>query len=345
MPRYARACCGGAAGASAQRQQRRELVDGYVSIGGRSPSQRQATRPSCGRAVRRAAGGRGPKSGSRSGGGRPGRRSRRSQAELDGGSRSRTVRDAVARPRGVGRAAGREFRSARGAGDRRLGRLDEVQPTDVDQPARRVAVSARRPRRGAPAGHARAHALVRQRARRSKACGCRSSARALRRARRGQLAVQPAGRARRRCTPRRPARRFRWRSRSTARAGAHAGLVAGRRPLERDHGARRLVGVGLARLRGFGVVPIDRRSASRPAWPDRLPLFETYPRFTMIGGDVEAVRGDWAIRGEAAAIGDRASRAVGASDRGRGGVSGGKRSKRAGASSGRRAPIASAWPY
>jgi hypothetical protein len=29
-------------------------------------------------------------------------------------------------------------------------------------------------------------------------------------------------------------------------------------------------------------------------------VFETYPRFTMIGGDAETVRGDWAIRGEAA---------------------------------------------
>ena len=34
-------------------------------------------------------------------------------------------------------------------------------------------------------------------------------------------------------------------------------------------------------------------------------MIETYPRFTMIAGDVEAVRGAWAIRGEAAAFVDR----------------------------------------
>lgn len=45
-----------------------------------------------------------------------------------------------------------------------------------------------------------------------------------------------------------------------------------------------------------------------------LPLIETYPRFTMIAGDVEAVRGAWAIRGEAAAFIDRTFQPVNGSD-------------------------------
>jgi hypothetical protein len=56
--------------------------------------------------------------------------------------------------------------------------------------------------------------------------------------------------------------------------------------------------------RGFepvGVVTID----PRPGPPSQLRLIETYPRFTMIAGDLEAVRGAWAIRGEAAAFVER----------------------------------------
>jgi hypothetical protein len=56
--------------------------------------------------------------------------------------------------------------------------------------------------------------------------------------------------------------------------------------------------------RGFepvGVVTID----PRPGPPSPVRLIETYPRFTMIAGDVEAVRGAWAVRGEAAAFVDR----------------------------------------
>ena len=51
----------------------------------------------------------------------------------------------------------------------------------------------------------------------------------------------------------------------------------------------------------FGVVSID----PSPGPPSPLRLIETYPRFTMIAGDVEAVRGAWVIRGEAAAFIDR----------------------------------------
>jgi hypothetical protein len=67
----------------------------------------------------------------------------------------------------------------------------------------------------------------------------------------------------------------------------------------------------------FGVVTID----PRPGPPIPLRLIETYPRFTMIAGDVEAVRGAWAIRGEAAAFVDRTFQPAGASD-GVGGVAG-----------------------
>jgi hypothetical protein len=59
----------------------------------------------------------------------------------------------------------------------------------------------------------------------------------------------------------------------------------------------------------FGVVAIDSSlvlpNLPSPAGPALLRLIETYPRFTMIAGDVEAVRGAWAIRGEAAAFVER----------------------------------------
>ena len=45
-----------------------------------------------------------------------------------------------------------------------------------------------------------------------------------------------------------------------------------------------------------------------------MRLIETYPRFTMIAGDVEAVRGAWAIRGEAAAFVDRTFQPAGQSN-------------------------------
>ena len=37
-----------------------------------------------------------------------------------------------------------------------------------------------------------------------------------------------------------------------------------------------------------------------PVLPNAVVVRERFPRFTMIGGDAETVRGDWAIRGEAA---------------------------------------------
>jgi hypothetical protein len=63
---------------------------------------------------------------------------------------------------------------------------------------------------------------------------------------------------------------------------------------------------GYRGFESFGVVTIDPASASLGPGPSiPLRLIETYPRFTMIAGDVEAVRGAWAIRGEAAAFVDR----------------------------------------
>ena len=58
---------------------------------------------------------------------------------------------------------------------------------------------------------------------------------------------------------------------------------------------------GYRGFESFGVVSID----PRPGPPTPVRLIETYPRFTMIAGDLEAVRGAWAIRGEVAAFVDR----------------------------------------
>lgn len=56
----------------------------------------------------------------------------------------------------------------------------------------------------------------------------------------------------------------------------------------------------------FGVVAVDSSLIlPSPIGPTSLPLIETYPRFTMIAGDIEAVRGAWAMRGEAALFVDR----------------------------------------
>jgi hypothetical protein len=54
---------------------------------------------------------------------------------------------------------------------------------------------------------------------------------------------------------------------------------------------------------GFGRIaagPIGLPPGTPPDFVAPILVFETYPRFTMYGGDVETVRGDWAIRGEAA---------------------------------------------
>ena len=54
---------------------------------------------------------------------------------------------------------------------------------------------------------------------------------------------------------------------------------------------------------GFGRIsagPIGLPPGTPPDFIPPVLVFETYPRFTMIGGDAETVRGDWAIRGEMA---------------------------------------------
>jgi hypothetical protein len=50
----------------------------------------------------------------------------------------------------------------------------------------------------------------------------------------------------------------------------------------------------------IGVGPIGLPPGTSPDFIPPVLVFETYPRFTMYGGDFETVRGDWAIRGEAA---------------------------------------------
>jgi hypothetical protein len=52
----------------------------------------------------------------------------------------------------------------------------------------------------------------------------------------------------------------------------------------------------------FGLYTLEGVSASPPVVPPTAAI--VYPRFTMIGGDFEAVRGKWGLRGEAAAFVD-----------------------------------------
>jgi hypothetical protein len=54
----------------------------------------------------------------------------------------------------------------------------------------------------------------------------------------------------------------------------------------------------------FGLITARGRVTS-PDAPVVLELVERYPRFTMVGGDFETVRGEWAIRGEGAFYVDR----------------------------------------
>jgi hypothetical protein len=51
-------------------------------------------------------------------------------------------------------------------------------------------------------------------------------------------------------------------------------------------------------LEPFGLVQL----AASPSAGGLPALFRTYPRFTMIGGDFETVRGAWGLRGEVAAF-------------------------------------------
>jgi len=53
--------------------------------------------------------------------------------------------------------------------------------------------------------------------------------------------------------------------------------------------------------RGIEPFGLYRRVAAQPE-ADAVPVDVVYPRFTMIGGDFETVRGPWGIRGEVAAF-------------------------------------------
>ena len=53
---------------------------------------------------------------------------------------------------------------------------------------------------------------------------------------------------------------------------------------------------GLSAYRGFETFGVVQPTA------DFMALEELFPRFTMVGGDFEAVRGEWGIRGEVAAF-------------------------------------------
>jgi hypothetical protein len=59
---------------------------------------------------------------------------------------------------------------------------------------------------------------------------------------------------------------------------------------------------GLPGFGRIGVGPIGLPPGTPPDFIPPVLVFETYPRFTMYGGDVETVRGEWAWRGEAALI-------------------------------------------
>jgi predicted RND superfamily exporter protein len=55
-------------------------------------------------------------------------------------------------------------------------------------------------------------------------------------------------------------------------------------------------------FRGFEPFPVFEPGTPQPAAP--LPIDGTHPRFTMLGGDFETVRGEWGMRGEIAAFVD-----------------------------------------
>jgi hypothetical protein len=55
-------------------------------------------------------------------------------------------------------------------------------------------------------------------------------------------------------------------------------------------------------FRGFEPFPVFELGTPQPGAP--LPIHGTHPRFTMLGGDFETVRGEWGMRGEVAAFVD-----------------------------------------
>lgn len=85
------------------------------------------------------------------------------------------------------------------------------------------------------------------------------------------------------------------RSWSNAQGGVRASATTGR------------VDWAISAYRGFEALPIY--VLSPPALPAPPALRATYPRFTMVGGDFETVRGQWGVRGEIAAFFDRTMQA------------------------------------
>lgn len=84
---------------------------------------------------------------------------------------------------------------------------------------------------------------------------------------------------------------------ASAQGGARASVTTGR------------VDWSLSAYRGFETLPVFEAEA--PASPAFLPtVHERFPRFTMVGGDFETVRGEWGLRGEVAAFVDRTLQAV-----------------------------------
>ena len=196
-----------------------------------------------------------------------------------------------------------------------VGRLDEIQPTDVVNPldVSRFFFEGRSEAR-LPVLLVRGRCAPVRRASPSRASTCRTSAAAASTARRADVAVQPSRRWRSDpvaclaigC----PTRPFRCRS----RAGVHARRTRRAARAYRDQRAGRLERVGVSRLRGVRAVSRSRARRRRRRPP---ALLLEYPRFTMIGADFETVRGKWGMRGEAAAIRRRQLSVAGAAGRDR----------------------------
>jgi hypothetical protein len=234
------------------------------------------------------------------------------RADLPGGARSRTVRDAVARPHEAYvdlRAGSIDLRA--GLSNVVWGRLDEVQPSDVINPldiSRYLFEGRNEARLPVP--------LVRARWVGSEALTVEGVWVPLFRRARFDFLDEDSSpfnlltdrdlcRDDAPCPPipleiaidrREPARTL-----ANAQGGARVSATTGR------------MDWSVSAYRGFesfGIVAIDPSPAlptasSSSTGPVPLRLIETYPRFTMIAADVEAVRGAWAIRGEAAAFVDR----------------------------------------
>lgn len=60
---------------------------------------------------------------------------------------------------------------------------------------------------------------------------------------------------------------------------------------------------GVSAYRGFRTFPVFT--------PGRFSVIETFPRFTMVGGDFETVRGEWGVRGELAMFAEEERRVEG----------------------------------